>query len=90
MYQADAYEFLASELNAYRRLSYEELAQFVGESSAIRRRSEDSTEYVIEVKVRCCGDQHGKILVEGMAAVADCGPLRRLDQSFVILPPLNV
>jgi hypothetical protein len=87
MQQHDAYALLASELAAYRELSYDELAELVGASSSRRVRAADSTHYVVEVNVRWLPGKSGQILVEGLAATADCGPLRRLDHSFVVLAP---
>ena len=80
----DAYQLLASELAAFRQLPYEQLTQFVGPAQARRVRARDSTEYAIEINVRWRFGNPGDILVEGWIAVDDCGPLHRLDDSFVV------
>jgi hypothetical protein len=86
MQQHDAYALLTSEMAAYRQLSYDDLAQLVGCSSSKHVRAADSTQYVVEVNVRWRTGKPGEILVEGMAATNDCGPLRRLDDVFVVAP----
>jgi hypothetical protein len=82
---ADAYQMLASELAAFRQLSYTELVQLVGPPHVRTVRSGDSTEYAIQITVRVLSTDD--ILVDGWIAVDDCGPMRRLDDQFVVPKP---
>ena len=86
---ADAYKLLASELAAYREFTYEELAECVGEPTCRIVRAHDSTEYAIEVTVCWLNEERGDILVDGWVAVDDCGPMRRLDERFIVRPPIG-
>ena len=81
---ADAYKLLVSELAAYRELSYEELAQFVGQPAERIVRASDSTEYALQVRVFYLNEDGGDIVVDAWVAVDDCGPMRRLDDHFVV------
>jgi hypothetical protein len=83
----DAYALLMSEFAPYRELRYDELTKFVGQSSSRVVRGKDANDYVIDVAVCWLDQEQQRILVKGMAAVADCGPLRRVDESFVVSPP---
>jgi hypothetical protein len=80
----DAYRILASELAAFRELTYDELAPFIGEPLLRRVRGADSTEYAIEITFRWRDIEGGDIRVVGWAAVDDCGPMRRADSTFVV------
>ena len=84
---SDAYAMLSSELAAYRELPYDELTQLVGERSLRRVTAADSTEYAIEVIVRWLDLEGGDVRVVGWVAVDDCGPVRRLDDAFVVARP---
>jgi hypothetical protein len=83
----DAYALLTAEMAAYRELRYDDLVQLVGETSSKHLRAADSTQYLIEINVSWRTGAPGEILVKGMAATADFGPLRRLDDSFLASPP---
>ncbi len=83
----DAYKLLAEELASYRELTYEELAQLVGPSQMRRTRARDSVDYAIQVNVRWSDFEGSDILVDGWVAVDDCGPMRRLDDQFVVPRP---
>lgn len=85
MNQPEAYKLLASELASLRELSHEELAALLGRSSRLLRASDGSI-YSIYITIRWQECVHGDILVEGTVATADCGPLQRLDDSFVVSP----
>ena len=84
---SNAYAILSAELAAYRELPYDELAQLVGEPSLRRITAADSTQYAIEVTVRWSQSEEGGIRVIGWIAVDDCGPMRRLDDEFVVRRP---
>ena len=86
MNQVDAYKLLASELAAYREMRFEDLAQFVGPQCPRRIRGNDGTEYAVQIKVRRGNLEHGEIIVEGWLAIDDCGPMHRLDDSFIVRP----
>lgn len=83
----DAYALLASELSAYRELSYDQLVELVETRDSRVVRAKDSIEYAIEVLVRWKNGVPGDICVDGWVAVDDCGPLRRLDDHFVVCSP---
>lgn len=83
----EAYALLASELASFHQLSYEELVHFVGTAEVRRVRGSDSTQYAIQVTVEWRTGEPGDILVVGWCAVDDCGPLRRLDESFIVHRP---
>lgn len=85
MNQPEAYRLLASELASLRELDYEQLAALLGRSSRLSRASDGSI-FSIYIDIRWRNREHGDILVEGMIATADCGPLKRLDDSFVVSP----
>lgn len=85
MNQSEAYKLLASELGSLRELDYEEVAALLGQSSRLLRTSDGSI-YDVYITIRWRNREHGDILVEGMVATADCGPLNRLDDSFVVSP----
>ena len=84
---ADGYAILARELAEFRMLSYQELIQFVGPSISRRMTTSDSTEYMLEVSVRWLNTEDGDVIVDGWIAVDDCGPMRRLDDHFVVNRP---
>ena len=79
----DVYQILSSELAAFRELRYDELAELVGETISRQMIAADSTAYAVEIKIRWRDAPGGEILVVGWAAVDDCGPMRRVDNSFV-------
>jgi hypothetical protein len=83
----DAYAMLAAELAAYRQLAYDELARLVGPVKVRRVRGPDSTEYAIEVEVRWRSGESGDLLVTGWIAADNCGPMRRLDDHFIVAAP---
>ena len=85
MNQPEAYKLLASELASLRESGYEELALQLGQSSRLLRAS-DGLVYSLYITIRWRNREHGDILVEGTIATADCGPLNRLDDSFVVSP----
>jgi hypothetical protein len=85
MNQPEAYKLLASELASLRELGHEELATLLGRSSRLLRASDGSI-FSVYIDIRWRNRGHGDILVEGTIATADCGPLRRLDDSFVVSP----
>jgi hypothetical protein len=87
MNDVEAYQILASELAQFRSLSYAELVQFVGPSTSRRIRGRDSTEYATEINVRWRSGVPGDIVFDGWIAVYDCGPVRRLDDVFVVSAP---
>jgi hypothetical protein len=84
MNQPDAYKLLSDEMAAYRALRYGELAELVGPPKVRIVRGVDSTEYAVEVIVRWRNGERGELLVEGWIAANDCGPLHRLDESFIV------
>ena len=83
----EAYQLLSTELASYRELTYEELAQLVGPSQMRCTRAADAVEYAIQVTVRWKEFEGGDIVVDGWVAVDDCGPMRRLDDQFVVPHP---
>lgn len=87
MATTDAYRLLAEELASYRELTYEELVQLVGPSQLRRVRASDAVEYAIQVTLRWREIDGGDIVVDGWVAVDDCGPMRRLDDQFVVPHP---
>jgi hypothetical protein len=84
---ADGYAILARELAEFRMLSYQELTQFVGPSIPRRVTTSDATKYLLEVTARWLNTEGGDIIVDGWIAVDDCGPMRRLDDYFVVNRP---
>ena len=72
MTRVDAYELLMSEFAPYRELRYEELVSSVGHSSSRVVRGKDAVDYAIDVGVRWLNREGGRIIVEGMAGVANC------------------
>lgn len=80
----DAYALLASELAAYRALSYDQLVELVETRDSRVVRANDSIEYAIDIVVRWQKGVPGDIRVDGSVAVDDCGPLRRMDDHFVV------
>lgn len=83
----DAYRLLALELEAYRKLSFDELAQLVDQSFSHRRVSDDAVEYEITVTVTSLDRPQRHILVEGTVGATSWGsPLSRLDDQFVVPP----
>lgn len=85
MNQPEAYKLLASELASLRELDHEDLAALLGRSSRLLRASDGSI-YSMYITIRWQNCVRGDILVEGTIATADCGPLNRLDDSFVVSP----
>lgn len=85
MNRVDAYQLLSSELAAYRNMQYRDLVSAIGQTTSRIVRAEDSTRYTIEVHVQWRDEAEGEIIVDGMVGTADCGPLGRIDDSFVVL-----
>ena len=84
MNRVDAYRLLASELAMYRQMPYGDLIAAIGNTASKTVRAEDSTDYLIEVSVAWRNESKGEIIVSGMAGTVDCGPLGRIDESFVV------
>ena len=84
MNQADAYKYLSVELNTWLAKPFDELERSVGQTHSNRCRAEDAAEYVVEISVDWYSREEGALLVSGMAALASCGPLHRMDRSFVV------
>jgi hypothetical protein len=85
MSKIDAYKLLASEVARLRGLGYKELSGAFGESSRLVR-AVDSIVYTVYVTVKWRDGRQGDIAVNVTVATADCGPLERFDESFVISP----
>ena len=84
MSQADAYKLLAAEMQPYRDLSFIELREFAGQRSSRRVTGDDANVYLVDVGVEWYSRSQDELIVEGMAALASTGPLRRLDRSFIV------
>ncbi len=64
-----------------------ELVKVIGQSSTRVVRAKSGIAYAVDVKLNWNNQECDSVLVAGMVAVADCGPLQRLDESFVISRP---
>ena len=84
MNNLDAYQLLSSALAAYRELGYQSLVPLVGQTSSRLVRAADSTQYIVEVRVAWHNEGRSEVAVEGTVAIADCGPLGRLDESLIV------
>lgn len=89
MDSVDAYKVLASELEAYRALGYNELSELVGQHFSHRPVSNASIEFEVTIYVYRldCPPQH--ILVAGTVGITQWGgPHCRADAQFVVPPPV--
>jgi hypothetical protein len=83
-----AYQLLVAELEGYRALPYDDLVRIVGQTFSSRKRTEDTTEYDLDIGVFWSTQEPGQILVDGMIGPVDWGsPMRRLDEHFIVSPP---
>ena len=88
----DAYKLLALELEAYRALSYFELAQLAGQSFVHRRTlGNRSAEYEVTIHVRGISSEGDRILVEGsIGSVVWGSSADRFDDHFFVEPPTGI
>jgi hypothetical protein len=89
MWQTAAYKILAGEIAAFRSLSFDDLLQFVGETQSRRIRGDDGNEFATSLTVCWLNPKSRGIIVYGWIAVDDCGPMRRLDDEFIVPPPAD-
>jgi hypothetical protein len=79
----EAYRLLFNEMAVFRELPYEQLAEFIGQPHRWQV-TVDGVAYAIEITVGWRYAEGGEIRVIGWAAVDDCGPMRRVDDTFVV------
>ena len=52
--------------------------------AVLKRQADDGVTYDVEITVRWRDDVRQEILVDGFVAVADTGPLRRIDRVYLV------
>ena len=81
-----AYRLLATELASYRRLTYAELRQLVGDTYT-HRVQVAGLGYEIDIRVAALNDTPSHILVDGTVGGIDWGsPIDRFDDHFISVP----
>ena len=86
MNNGEALRILARELDAYRSMSYQTLADRIGSTTVITRRGADGTEYQIEVEVFPDDPRRPQGDLRVIASIDDGrlpGAIRPLTQDFV-------
>ena len=84
------HDVLHKELALYRELCFDELVSLVGHSTSRLVSADDGNVYIVyivDISIRRRNTERGDIRIDGTAAVADCGPLQRVDESVVVSPP---